>query len=91
VDTTAKAHALSALIAGAAEIGRGRLVLGIGVAALVLLVVLAVVVVAVLARRQRRRRRPAGAEPTISYATLAAPDAAPEPVTRGDAPLIEER
>ncbi|HUQ78872.1 MAG TPA: hypothetical protein VM427_08410 [Patescibacteria group bacterium] len=64
-DTTARAAAVVALILGASEIGRARLIAAIAG----LLVVLVILVVTLLAlRRRSRARRPAAGSP---YATLA--------------------
>jgi hypothetical protein len=94
VDTAAQAAALSGLMASAAEVGRGRIVLG-GVLAITVLVVLIGLVL--LARRRRQHRLAAAGsapppavhpaplramahpDPTAPYATLADPATAGPP------------
>ena len=54
-DTSARAAAVTAVLAGAPEVGRGRLLLGVAIALVVLLVL--VIVIVLLVRRRRARRR----------------------------------
>ena len=84
-DTSARAAAVTAVLVGAPEVGRGRLLLGVAIAFAVLVVVLIVLVLVV---RRRRRRRPIGpvfpsglglAAPSAASLASAAPSTAASP------------
>ena len=79
-DAGAQAVALTALIAGAAEVGRGRLIAAVIVAALVGLGLVAALL-GVRRRRLRPVKAPSEPDPTTPYATLADPpsESAAEP------------
>jgi hypothetical protein len=88
-DTAAQAATVTALLAGAPDIGRGRLLAAV---VLAVLVALAIVGAILLQRRRRRLARTAagatvaGAGSSAAYATLAAPTEPPSSVVDGPGP-----
>ena len=95
-DAGAQAVALTALIAGAAEVGRGRLIAAVIVAALVGLGLVAALL-GVRRRRLRPVKAPSEPDPTTPYATLADPpsesaaEPSIEPSTDGPADAPSDR